>query len=158
MFINIDAKEDVIDESIALAKKLGVLDHVLIKSADGPRRLRNAGFVEGDVYFMPILPKDASTPLSERINYYKDIELVAYELLFDDLNYLIEGVESINQTNKRIWVNTMKPIYSAGLTDRDAMKNPESVWGRLISSGANMIQTDSPRHLIHFLQKINRRC
>lgn len=160
ILVNIDAKEDVIPEALELVWNLGLGDEVLMKSADSPDEIEaDMASVYGAVLFMPIVAQERSgKPLSEVISEYTSTNPIAFEVLFDDREWFREGSDDLLRSNLRAWVNTMKPIYSAGLWDSDAVRSPDAVWGELVNDGANMIQTDKPAEAIAYLQSTGRRC
>ena len=160
ILVNIDAKEDVIPEALELVWNLGLGDEVLIKSAASLEAIESdMKSVYGAVLFMPIVAQQRfGKPLSEAISAYSSTNPIAFEVLFDDREWLREGSDDLLRNNLRVWVNTMKPIYSAGLWDSDAVKSPDAVWGELVNDGANMIQTDKPAEAITYLQSTGRRC
>lgn len=82
---------------------------------------------------------------------------VAVELIFTTLDYARIAAEDLEARNIRVWVNTLRPEFSAGLTDREALQDPQAVWGEFLSLGFDMIQTDYPSELIVYLKSIDRR-
>lgn len=94
-------------------------------------------------------------PMAETIVSYAELEPVAAAIRFSDWQYLEMGCSAASQIGARLWVNTLSPYHAAGLTDADALANPEILWGRLIQTGVNMIQTDEPEALIQYLKTAN---
>ncbi len=82
---------------------------------------------------------------------YKDLNPVAVAVRFDDWAYLYEGADEVHDLPARLWVNTLSDYHAGGLTDADALSDPDALWGRLIDAGVNMIQTDEPAALITYL-------
>lgn len=55
--------------------------------------------------------------------------------------------------NERLWIATMFPEDVAGHSDREALADPQSAWGREIAAGANMIMTNQPAALLAYLRQ-----
>ena len=161
VLINLDVKGDAYAETFALVDKLGMGDQILLKMrahADEPK-LTEAPFL-GKTLFMPILgecepakpDKVCESKLSDAVAEFDSYAPVAYEIVFQHRNYLAEGRDALEATNRRIWVNTLSPNHAAGLVDRDAHSNPDDVWGEVLALGADIIQTDYPENLIAYLK------
>jgi|SRR5581483_7609234 len=68
-------------------------------------------------------------------------------------SFLEAATGAIKARNERVWIATMFPDDVAGHYDKDALVDPESVWGRQLQAGANMIMTNEPRALLAFLRR-----
>ena len=95
--------------------------------------------------------------LSEAATSYREFSPIAVAARFDDWDYLYEGADDVAAMPARLWVNTLSPHHAAGLTDADALTDPDALWGRLIEAGVSMIQTDEPQALIDYLEATGRR-
>lgn len=163
ILINLDVKADIYGETLELVQKYNMEDQVLLKMVALPndKKLINAPFL-GKTSFMPVVrqcrPEKegmiCSKNLSDVLPQYKQFSPVAYEIVFHEESYLIDGLDEIKKQNKRLWVNTLKKHHAAGHIDSDAIKEPEEHWGHLIGLGANIIQTDNPIELKSFLNQL----
>lgn len=90
--------------------------------------------------------------LSRVAKSYRALKPVAIAVRFDDWNYLYEGAGEVITMKTRLWVNTLSSHHAAGLTDQDALSDPDALWGRLIAAGVDMIQTDEPEALMRYLE------
>ncbi len=160
ILINIDAKDDVIEQALALVSELGMNDQVVFKARLSPDEIEGTPTpLGGQGHFMPILREsDSKQPLSERIEPFLSTKPVAFEVVFDSEGYILEGAAALDNAQQRIWANTMLPKYSAGLDDASAIATPDKVWGALLGQGVDMIQTDNPIEAISYLDSIGRRC
>lgn len=94
----------------------------------------------------------------------KGVNLVAEELIFDNVSSPLISKENIDRLNKLdiySWVNTIvydyKAIISGGLTDDSAVLGErDSVWGFLRKLGVDIIQTDWVRELSLYLLQSNQ--
>ncbi len=79
---------------------------------------------------------------------------IAFEVKARTEEYIKEGSSEIALMGARLWVNTLSqtPEKAAGHIDRLALRNPDAHWGRLITLGVNMIQTDEPAALLNYLK------
>ena len=163
ILINLDVKEQVFGAVLETLKRTGTERQILMKERvlRGSGRLQQLPFM-GVTMFMPILgqcderaERDAlvcATDLAREVSAFHDLAPVAYEIVFTDLAFFAAGVSAVKAQNARLWVNTMAPRYSAGHYDQAALKDPEQHWGRLVSLGADMIQSDRPEALVEYLR------
>lgn len=161
ILINLDVKEAIYDQALALVEKLGMTDQVLIKMVALPddERLTGATFL-GKTDYMPIVRQCrsekpdmiCSQDLSDVLPEYERFSPVAYEIVFHEEEYLLDGVEEIKRQQKRLWVNTLQKHHAAGHMDFESVADPDKHWGHLINLGANIIQTDNPIELATYLE------
>ena len=161
ILINLDVKEEIYGEALTVVENLNMVDQVLIKMVALPDddHLRSAAFL-GKTHFMPIVrqcrPEKpgmiCSVDLSDVLPEYKEYSPVAYEIVFHDEEYLIDGISEIKKQHKRLWVNTLQKHHAAGHMDLDAVADPDAHWGYLIALGVDIIQTDNPVELIQYLE------
>ena len=158
---NIDVKAGSYLEAFEAVAAAGVADRVLFKNsvhANDPF-LTHSSFLRR-TNFMPILRQcvgEASHPqcvplLSREVERFDRADPIAYEVTFEDVAYLREGIDEIADRG-RLWVNTMRSYHAGGLIDQHALQDPDTVWGYLIEEGATIIQTDQPAALLRYLQK-----
>ncbi len=151
LLINVDAKDEVFADASAMVQEHGIAEQVLFKIGGSVSDIQEKSeSIDPECHFMPILVQSDQS-LSERILELASTRKVAYEIVFDELPYLLEGIDSMRGDGMRVWANTMLPRYSAGLDDAMALEHPDAVWGRLVESGVNMIQTDQPLELQAYL-------
>lgn len=157
IMINVDAKADVYDDAFAILERVGVTDQIIMKrrvAVGEPPLAGQAPFSR--VIAMPIvsdLAGSAQTLMDEQLA----VPPPAIEVLFTDRRYLLSVSELVRGAGARVWVNTLRPEISAGLTDAAALENPDAVWGWLLDAGVTMIQTDEPAILLDYLERRGRR-
>ena len=165
ILINLDVKGLAFDEAFRVISRLGCEDQIIMKMRASPteERLKKAAF-HGQTYFMPILSEcspdslvGCTAAICESVPAYATYNPVAYEVVFQSIEYFTRGVVCIQNSGCRIWVNSLEPRHAAGLVDPEEFANPDSSWGKLIDMGANIIQTDRPAELISYLQRKGRR-
>jgi glycerophosphoryl diester phosphodiesterase len=159
ILVNLDiVLEHVYEPSLEIAKATKTIDQVIfkmpLKSPLEPKFI-NAPF-HSNGYFMPIFREEKQS-LSALVNKFKDIDSVAYEVVFKTTDFLKEGAPAITAQGKRFWINTMWESLAPGYSDDISRLDPDKHWGHLIGLGINMIQTDRPNELIKYLLENNLR-
>lgn len=166
VLVNIDAKSGLYDSIFKVVETTNTGDQVVMKmraSADDPK-LQNALF-HGRALFMPVIVQCGVTAgdtrfcaddLEQVYDDYLRYNPIAFEIVYKDKDFLWNAMSPMKEDG-RVWVNTLHPEISAGMSNAAALENPESVWGTLVDNGVNMIQTDNPLELITFLEETNRR-
>ena len=87
--------------------------------------------------------------------------MIAYEICWNS-TLPNEGkiFKKVLKSGKRLWVNTLWNSICGGkkadLEDDAAVGNEDKVYGKILSFGASMIQTDRPAMLINYLNKKGR--
>lgn len=164
VLLNLDLKADVYEDSIALVREVGLERQVLTKLNVAPGDPQLASVAErGEAMFMPIIRQCDGTgrPCADRFGHlvtpFQTYDPVAFEVVFTDPAFLSEGVAAANRAGERVWINTLTPNLAAGMTDIEALADPDAHWGRAIDLGADIIQTDQPRRLIEYLEQSGRR-
>ncbi len=135
----------------AILREEGACDialFALVAPAEEVRAI--AGPLYGCAGYLPNLRLPMGV-MSEVVNSYSGLDPVAVAVRFDDWDYLYEGADDVARLPARLWVNTLDDHHAAGLTDADALIDPDALWGRLVDAGVNMIQTDEPAALIDYL-------
>lgn len=161
ILVNLDMKVAEEQRVADLVERLGMNEQVLMKLGGPPdsQRLATAPFM-GKSFFMPIVGQcdrkakpqctdQPRIPLAAWTRY----QPIAYELVFDDLEWFRAAAAQARALDTRIWVNTLNPSLAAGIGDEAALANPDDSWGRLVDMGATMIQTDEPEALAAWLRQ-----
>lgn len=131
-------------------------EQVLIKA---PAKLKYAQIMEElapDMMFMPIYKEeDTMTELLEQMN----VNFVGAELVFarEDSVFASEAyIRSHQDKGRLLWANPILYYYKSQLTgghndDIAVTSDPEFGWGWLVDKGFDILQTDWPMPLRHFL-------
>lgn len=159
VLVNIDAKDDIRRDALAMASKIGMLDQIVVKaSAQSPEQLmgQKPDYL-GQGQFMPIV-RETDEPLSAIIEGYASIAPEAFEVIYTDAGFIGEGAAAARAADARIWINTIFESLAPGHSDDRAILEPEAHWGVLIRDGASIFQTDHPRELLNYLQDTGQHC
>lgn len=156
MLIILDLKDDpaiIAPAAAAILRDEGACELAMFALVAPPETLRSiAGPLFDCASYLPNLRVSMGI-MSEVVTGYSDLHPAAIAVRFDDWLYLEEGVESVTSLPARLWVNTLNDYHAGGLTDADALEDPDALWGRLVDAGVNIIQTDEPEALIAYLKQ-----
>lgn len=157
--INIDRSWFYWDTFLEALKGYRSLPQIVLKSPVRKVLLDQLQASQLDVMYMPIVHN--KTELDEVLQ-YKDINLVAIELIFRDLNSELitsDVLSMIHEKGLLAWVNALTldddTTLSAGLDDNSAITDNGKSWGKLVELGFDIIQTDWPAPLYDYLRKQN---
>ncbi len=165
-FINIDKFWGHPAEIYRAVKRHGMEDQVLVKSELGEPEVAKKvlGVLEElapELSFMPVVREEH--PLHEELM-RRNIRYVGAEVLFKEENSPLataEFMDRMHADGKLVWVNSIiyntKRQLSGGHSDDTAFtESMEYGWGWLADRGFDLIQTDWPLMMIHFLKETGR--
>ena len=161
--INVDQGYQYYDLVVAMTDELGMTDQILIKGKKA-REVVAREMAGSKMMYMPII--DCLTPRGKALfqqygdHYAATGEVpLAYEVCFNDLNDdAVDCCKKVVAQGSKLWVNTLWASLCGGYDDDAAFNgNPDKVYGKILSLGTSMIQTDRPEFLIQWLQKKGRR-
>jgi glycerophosphoryl diester phosphodiesterase len=155
--INIDRAWFYWKEIIALIKKTGMEDQVILKSPPEKEYLQILEDGAPNLAYMPIIRKQEEAELVAR---YK-INFCMAELIFKDSGdpAADDGfIKKLKGQGLLLWVNVITLneyiILSGGKDDRHAiMGSPDDNWGWCINKGFDVLQTDWPLLLREYIEK-----
>lgn len=158
--VNIDKGYQYYDEVLAVTERLGVTDQMLIKGNKPLPKVRKK-FKEysHNMIYMPIVDytKQGAQELADGY-LASGIVPVAYEVVWPEFSPNVqETLKKILASGAKLWVNALWPRHNAGLCDDAAFEgDPAQVYGKLLETGATMVQSDRPALLIGYLRSIGR--
>ncbi len=170
VLINIDKGWDYYDQILAMLKERGMTNHVIIKSSKSPELVKaHLAAHSENMLYMPVINYTYNGWIEKRHRQlFKDylnssLPMIAYEICWDgtmkDEHKIFEQVAA---NGKRIWVNTLWDSICGGTEkgledDRAVWGNEEAIYGKVLATGASMIQSDRPELLIKYLESKGRR-
>lgn len=156
--LNLDIKEAIYPEVIAEVVRQGAQDRVIVKTVAGVASAPLAAMEPyAQVPFMPILSASdaAGSDLAEvaRNQDQGRRRPLGYEVPYMDPEQVPALSSEVARQGHRLWANSLFDgfIHRWG-GDEDALRAPDTVWGRMIDSGISMIQTDYPADLKDYLK------
>ncbi len=161
--INVDQGFQYYDMVVALTDELDMTDQILIKGKKAREAV--ASEMEGSrMMYMPIIdiqkPKGRDL-FSQYEDWYAQTgeKPLAYEVCFSELDAEVEECcRKVVAQDSKLWVNTLWASLCGGYDDDAAFEgDPDAVYGKILSLGTSIIQTDRPELLIGWLRKQGRR-
>lgn len=160
IMINLDKAYDVFDEVYALLEKTGTTDHIIMKGPAPVQKVKEQfGKYLDKVIYMPIVNLDKPNAQQMIDDFLKEMQPVAFELLFvKDSNPLPKQLSKNLQGKSLIWYNTLWDTMAGGHDDDMSLKDPDKGYGYLVKElNARILQTDRPQYLIDYLKQIKRK-
>ena len=156
IMINLDKADRYFDEVYDLLKKTGTVNQVIMKGGKSVEQVK--GQYEKylcEIIYMPIVSLDKLNAEQQIEQFCKDINPVAFELLFiKGNNELPKKIPAMLKGKSLIWYNTLWDTMAGGHDDDLSLSNPDAGYGYLIDKlGARIIQTDRPAYLLQYLRK-----
>ena len=166
VLINIDKGINYYDQILDMLKERKMINQVIIKSSKSADDMKEFfSNHKKNMLYMPIINyNEKSWDKHEQLfNDYlaSDLPMIAYEICWNStLPNEEEVFNKVLKSGKRLWVNTLWNSICGGkkadLEDDAAVGNEEKVYGKILSFGASMIQTDRPAMLIKYLESKGR--
>jgi glycerophosphoryl diester phosphodiesterase len=154
VLVDLDKGYPFMNEIYAVLVKTGTLDHGIFKGFKTAAEVRQEyGNIIDKVMYKPIVSLDS--PNAEIIirDFQRELKPVCFELNFaHDTAPMLKKFDTIKKQGGAIWINSLWASLSALHNDDVAETDVESSWGWIVTSGANVIQTDRPREMIAYLK------
>lgn len=159
IYLDIDVKYfEHMPEVAQLISSAGMADFVDIKVSVQTAE-EAAGLQELEArYGVMVMPKTRffAESVDDQIALLSVAGAVVVETKFDDLDVIATRQHSFRDAGIKVWVNTLDPVACCGLTDTRASKEPDAVWGHLMSAGVSIFQTDALDALLAFRNGLDK--
>lgn len=166
VLINLDKGINYYDQVMEMLIERKMADQVIIKSTKSPADMK-AFFSKHkeNMLYMPIINYGSKSWEKHKVlfNDYlsTDLPFIAFEMCW---NGTLKGEKKVFnkvlKSGKHLWINTLWGSlcggYENGYYDDRAVGNEEKIYGKILSYGASMIQTDRPEMLIKYLESKGR--
>lgn len=166
VLINLDKGINYYDQVLEMLVKRDMVDQVVIKSGKSVATMKEFfAKHEKNMLYMPIINYNQKhwekhEPL---FNEYlsTDLPFIAFEMCWDgSLSGEKKVFKKVVKSGKKLWINTLWGKLCGGkengYDDDAAVGNEEKIYGKILSYGASMIQTDRPQMLINYLESKGR--
>ena len=166
VLINLDKAINYYDQIMEMLVERKMADQVIMKSSKSPAAMKEFfSHHKQNMLYMPIINyNEKSWGKHEQLfNDYlaTDLPFIAYEMCW---NGSLPGEKKVFnrvlKSGKRLWINTLWGKlcggYENGYYDDRAVGNEDKIYGKILSYGASMIQTDRPEMLIKYLDSKGR--
>ena len=151
--------QTLVDQSLAMAREEGVLDHIVLKIPD----LNSHGKVSAslpisrlelpdDVLIWPIIWQSEAADPIERLDQLETFDPDGLEVPFLGEDFFAAIAGAPRNSARPVMAVAVRPYWSGGLSDDVSLPDPQAGWGRLVELGANVLMTDHPEYLLRFLE------
>ena len=166
VMINLDKAVNYYDQIMEMLVERKMADQVIMKSSKSPATMKEFfSKHKENMLYMPIINYNAARweKHKELFNDYlkTDLPFIAYEMCWDgSLPGEAKVFKKVVNSGKRLWINTLWGKLCGGKEngyyDDVAVGNEDKIYGKVLSYGASMIQTDRPQMLINYLESKGR--
>ncbi len=166
VMINLDKAVNYYDQIMEMLIERKMADQVIMKSAKSPEVMKEFfSKHKQNMLYMPIINYTAKHWEKHEVlfNDYlaTDLPFIAYEMCWNGtLKGEAKVFKQVLKSGKRLWINTLWGSlcggHESGYYDDRAVGNEDKIYGKVLSYGASMIQTDRPAMLIKYLEKKGR--
>ena len=166
VLINIDKGINYYDQILQMLVERNMVNQVIIKSSKSVADMKEFfSKHEKNMLYMPIINyNEKHWGKHEQLfaDYLaSDLPMIAYEMCWNGtLPNEKKVFNKVLKSGKRLWINTLWNSLCGGkeadLEDDAAVGNEAKVYGKILSYGTSMIQTDRPQMLIKYLESKGR--
>lgn len=166
ILINLDKGVNYYDQIMEMLIKRNMADQVIMKSGKSAEQMKEF-FAKHKVnmLYMPIINYNARHWEKHQHLFEEylttDLPFIAFEMCWDGtLTGEKRVFNRVVKSGKKLWINTLWGKLCGGkengYDDDAAVGNEEKIYGKILSYGTSMIQTDRPEMLIKYLEKKGR--
>lgn len=163
ILVNIDLKGPYAAQAAEIVRRAEAADWVLFKAKawfGAPPLADEAPYSE--LAFMPMVaaksakkPRDLADITQRQASGARQIPAV--ETVALKRQGFAAVLDAARAARIRVWINTLAAKGWRGVLDqsgdRQALRDPDRAWGRLIAQGASIVQTDHPAVLLDYLER-----
>lgn len=163
ILVNIDLKGPYAGQAAEIARRAGATDWVLFKAKarfGAPPLADQAPYQ--DLAFMPMVEAKAARKPGDLADIAQRQASGARQIpAIETVALRGQGFAAVRDAARaariRVWTNTLankgwrRVLDQSG--DRQALRDPDRAWGRLIDQGASIVQTDHPAALLDYLER-----
>lgn len=155
ILLNLDKGFDFIKQVYPLVKKRNMLDQILFKGHESYTEFnRKYGDIKNEIHYMPIIQLGKEEDLKKISEYLKNYKVYGFEFTIGTTEKDLIDFKKLKESKVKIWVNSLWPHHNAGNNDDLVLDHPD-LYDWYINKGVNIIQTDRPKELIHYLKSKN---
>ena len=166
VLINLDKGINYYDQVLAMLVERNMVDQVVIKSGKSVAAMKEF-FAKHDknMLYMPIINYNEKSWEKHEVLFNEylstDLPFVAFEMCWNgSLPGEKKVFKKVVKSGKKLWINTLWGSLCGGkengYDDDAAVGNEDKIYGKILSYGASMIQTDRPQMLINYLESKGR--
>ncbi len=166
VLINLDKGIAYYDQVMTMLVERNMADQVIIKSGKAAAEMKEFfSKHKQNMLYMPIINYTAKHWEKHEALFddylSTDLPFIAFEMCWDgSLKGEAKVFKRVTKSGKRLWINTLWGKICGGVEngyyDDRAVGNEEKIYGKILSYGTTMIQTDRPEMLIKYLESKGR--
>ena len=167
VLINLDKAVNYYDQIMKMLVERNMADQVIMKSSKSPAAMKEFfSHHKQNMLYMPVVNYNTKSWSKHELlfhDYLKtDLPFIAFEMCWDGTMPNEKKVfNKVLKSGKRLWINTLWGKLCGGkengYDDDAAVGNEDKIYGKILSYGTSMIQTDRPEMLIKYLESKGRR-
>ena len=153
--LNLDVKDAIYPQVIAAVRAAGAQDRVTLKTRVGIGSLPIAAMAPYDEVPFLVIPMegdDSGKTIPDIIaaQMAGRTKPVGIELPYHLPEAALPAISArARKLGVRLWVNMIDGSFVLGAgSDKDALRMPDAVWGKLVREGASMLLTDEPESML----------
>jgi glycerophosphoryl diester phosphodiesterase len=153
--LNLDVKDAIYPEVIAAVRAAGAQDRVTLKTRVGigsPPIASMAPYDKVPFLVIPMEGDDSGATIPDIIaaQMAGRTKPVGIELPYHLPEAALPAIAArARALGVRLWVNMLDGSFVLGAgSDKDALRLPDAVWGKLVRQGASMLLTDEPEAMV----------
>lgn len=152
ILLNLDKGFDYIKQVYPLVKKRNMLDQILFKGHESYSEFNQKyGDIKNEIHYMPIIQLGKEEDMGKISEYLKSYKVYGFEFTIGTTEKYLIDFKKLRENKVKIWVNSLWPHHNAGNNDDLILDHP-NIYDWYIHKGVNIIQTDRPKELIHYLK------
>lgn len=166
VLINLDKAVNYYDQIMDMLVARKMADQVIMKSSKtAPYMKKFFAKHDQNMLYMPVVNYNAKSWAKHEAMFEgylaTDLPFIAFEMCWDgSLKGEAKVFKTVVKSGKRLWINTLWGKLCGGkengYDDDAAVGNEEKIYGKILSYGTSMIQTDRPQMLINYLESKGR--
>ena len=167
VLINLDKCINYYDQVMEMLIKRNMADQVIIKSSKSAAVMKEFfSKHKTNMLYMPVVNYNEKHWEKHEVLFNEylstDLPFVAFEMCWDgSLAGEKKVFKQVIKSGKKLWINTLWGKLCGGkengYDDDAAVGNEDKIYGKILSYGTTMIQTDRPQMLIKYLESKGRR-
>ena len=153
--LNLDVKDAIYPQVIAAVRAAGAQDRVTLKTRVGigsPPIAAMAPYDQVPFLVIPMEGDDSGKTIPDIIaaQMVGRTKPVGIELPYHLPEAALPAISArARKLGVRLWVNMIDGSFVLGAgSDKDALRMPDAVWGKLVREGASMLLTDEPESML----------
>lgn len=156
ILLNLDKSYPFFRQAVALLEETDTLEDALMK---GDRPVAQVMAENGDIFdkiaYMPVIDfRDPGATQIAQDWLRAKAKPCAMEIVYEEWTPAVAALfEDCRAHHVRIWVNLLWRQLDGGMSDDQALSDPDSIYGVLLDRSVSMLQTDRPRVLQSYIQR-----